>query len=412
MAGGGASPSTSSGLPAQTSEGLMALRLRPSSPASPAAAHPLDIDDLLREILHRLPPLPHSLPLASLVCKRWRRLISDPGFRRHHRKPPVLGYFTVGNVTKGSRRLSFTHAVDPPDRIPAAFSPPPLCPGDDSFRLLDCRHGLVLMLGGARWAAIAWNPITGDQVRVPLPWVTEFFATGAVLRAAGNDYCKIGPFKLVFICHNWGTGPPFVRLYRSESGTWVSITSTTMPGWVSVISPSILVGNVLYWSLFGGSILEFDMDTNSLAVIEKSEGIHITTTPGSHILWTADNALGIAVLSGPGIQLWKRKAYSDGAVRWVLQNIIQLNKISRREPLIKITGKGLLGFAEDAVLFLWWSPAVFMIQLETLQFQKISDSSEGLPCYPYTSFFTSGRGIGGAYDDTEKQYKRFFRCIC
>uniref|UniRef100_A0A453N1T1 F-box domain-containing protein n=1 Tax=Aegilops tauschii subsp. strangulata TaxID=200361 RepID=A0A453N1T1_AEGTS len=50
----------------------------------------MDDDDLLCEILLRLPPQPCSLPRASLVCKRWRNLASDPGFSRrfriHHRR--------------------------------------------------------------------------------------------------------------------------------------------------------------------------------------------------------------------------------------------------------------------------------------------------------------------------------------
>ncbi|CAN6333364.1 unnamed protein product [Urochloa humidicola] len=66
---------------------------------SPAPALLPDNDDLLLEILRRLPPLPSSLPRASLVCKRWRRLLSDPHFlrrfRSHHRKPPILGFFSV-----------------------------------------------------------------------------------------------------------------------------------------------------------------------------------------------------------------------------------------------------------------------------------------------------------------------------
>ncbi|MBC2899435.1 hypothetical protein CFC21_112275 [Triticum aestivum] len=54
-------------------------RRRPLSPA------PLDDDDLLSEILLRLPPLPSSLPRASAVCRRWRRLASDPCFCRRFR---------------------------------------------------------------------------------------------------------------------------------------------------------------------------------------------------------------------------------------------------------------------------------------------------------------------------------------
>ncbi|XBI61832.1 hypothetical protein VPH35_042575 [Triticum aestivum] len=47
---------------------------------SPEAADSLPAsDDLLREILLRLPPQPSSLPRASAACKRWLRVAADPG---------------------------------------------------------------------------------------------------------------------------------------------------------------------------------------------------------------------------------------------------------------------------------------------------------------------------------------------
>jgi hypothetical protein len=45
----------------------------------------MDLDDLLSEILLHLCPLPSSLPLASLVCTHWRRLVTNPSFVRHFR---------------------------------------------------------------------------------------------------------------------------------------------------------------------------------------------------------------------------------------------------------------------------------------------------------------------------------------
>jgi hypothetical protein len=73
---------------------------RGGTSSAPAAPLP-DDDDMLREILIRLPPQPSSLPRASAVCKRWRGLVTDPKFRRqfyaHHRKPPLLGAFVRTN---------------------------------------------------------------------------------------------------------------------------------------------------------------------------------------------------------------------------------------------------------------------------------------------------------------------------
>nr|CAB3451739.1 unnamed protein product [Digitaria exilis] len=53
--------------------------------------------ELEEEILLRFPPHePELLVRASLVCKRWRRLVSAPAFRRRlrdlHRAPPMLGF--------------------------------------------------------------------------------------------------------------------------------------------------------------------------------------------------------------------------------------------------------------------------------------------------------------------------------
>uniref|UniRef100_R7WFB6 F-box domain-containing protein n=1 Tax=Aegilops tauschii TaxID=37682 RepID=R7WFB6_AEGTA len=78
---------------------------------------PLEDDDLLSEILLRLPPLPSSLPRASLVCKRWQRLATDAIFlrlfRACHLKPPMLGAFSKASV---AGEIVFTPLLDPPDR--------------------------------------------------------------------------------------------------------------------------------------------------------------------------------------------------------------------------------------------------------------------------------------------------------
>ncbi|KAK1645584.1 hypothetical protein QYE76_063389 [Lolium multiflorum] len=70
---------------------------RGKSPADPESL-PLH-EDMLREILLRLPPQPSSLLRASAVCKHWRGLVTDPRFlrrfRAHQGKPPLLGVMII-----------------------------------------------------------------------------------------------------------------------------------------------------------------------------------------------------------------------------------------------------------------------------------------------------------------------------
>ncbi|GJN25040.1 hypothetical protein PR202_gb12824 [Eleusine coracana subsp. coracana] len=84
------------------------LGLRGLYHASPPQA--LDDDSLLEEILLRFPPHPSSLHSAGLVCKRWRRLVTDAQFVRcfhaHHQSPPLLGFFLVSGMFLPSRRIN------------------------------------------------------------------------------------------------------------------------------------------------------------------------------------------------------------------------------------------------------------------------------------------------------------------
>uniref|UniRef100_A0A8R7QJV6 F-box domain-containing protein n=1 Tax=Triticum urartu TaxID=4572 RepID=A0A8R7QJV6_TRIUA len=156
----------------------------------PAAVPPLEDDNLLSEILLRLPPQPSSLPRASLVCKRWRGLVSDPGFcrrfRRHHRRnPPLLGFFQVDHG------LSFTPSLKAPDRVsPERFSLQHEGRGD-RFAPLGRRHGLALIFLGKPLQLLVWDPVTGDQHRIAVPPRFDMKrspVSGAVLRAAGDAH--------------------------------------------------------------------------------------------------------------------------------------------------------------------------------------------------------------------------------
>ena len=295
------------------SEGSMRRR----RPSSPALAAPLpDNDDLLREILLRLPPLPSSLPRASLVSKRWRRILSDPQFLRrfrafHHRQAPLLGFYLCD---AGSP--CFTPTLDPPDRIPSARLSLALS-HNENWRFLGCRHGLVLILNSTRLEITVWDPVTGDKRCVALPrgFNREHprfaFLCGALLCDDHAGRAPLESFKVVLLRTDdvLPNADPhaFAFLYESKADVWSNIISTSIRAPLSFAKPSILVGNSLYWLLLGygnGGILKFDLDRKNLTVIDTPPDAQVSSR--SQILRMEDSRLGFAFVTGFSIQVGRR----------------------------------------------------------------------------------------------------------
>ncbi|KAL6883573.1 hypothetical protein ACP4OV_010987 [Aristida adscensionis] len=136
----------------------------------------------------------------------------------------------------------------------------------------------------------------------------------------------------------------------------------------------------------------------SVAVINKPVGTCGYASYSFQILRTQGNELGLAAVSGfNNIQLWERKANSNGAVRWSHQKNIKLDKLLSVVPWMGGKGTRIVGYAEEAnVIFVSMDAGVFMIQLGSMQFKIFSESPMDWHCYPYESFFTAGRGISGA----------------
>ncbi|KAK1696964.1 hypothetical protein QYE76_013661 [Lolium multiflorum] len=193
----------------------MGRRLPGASPTAPAS--PLEVDDLLREILLRLPPQPSSLPRASAVCTRWRGLVTDPSFLRtfrvHHRKkPPLLGFIEPCHMG-----IEFTPILDPPDRIPP-----------------------------------------------------ERFDLGPCSRAREEQgHLHGSPFKFKVVLVGMYKKDLMACVYSSEAGVWGDLITRTAPSQLFADRvPGIVIGNAIYWLSFSDRIVEFDLDEHSLAVID------------------------------------------------------------------------------------------------------------------------------------------------
>ncbi|CAO2168027.1 unnamed protein product [Urochloa humidicola] len=300
---------------------------RPNSdPATPPAFLP-DNEDILRDILLRLPPFPSSLPRASLVSKLWCRMVSDPNFRRHfhahhHKTPPLLGFFFEDFDDELETDLHvFTPTLDTPDRIPPTrFS----CPSKGS--LLGFRDGLALLHCGSK--AVVWDPVTNYQRSIDFP--PEFNINGHVRIYFGAVTRDLGSsaFKLVMLFYAVFERILCASVYESESENWGEIIS--IETFSDISKPSVMVGNKLYFLIRyrSGGFLQFDLDNQSMSVIQMSEDIPIPE--GSHVqaLRTEDGGLGFAVVSKHRMQLWGKTTISGGnVVRGALLKTVELDQL-------------------------------------------------------------------------------------
>ncbi|KAL6594621.1 hypothetical protein ACP70R_048359 [Stipagrostis hirtigluma subsp. patula] len=152
------------------------------------------VDDAVEEILLRLPPDDSALLVrASLVCKSWRRLLTDAAFLRHyrrfHRAPPMLGLFrnTKGCVARFVPTGSFR---------PRDLERRNCC-------VVDCRHGRVLLENRITLDYLVWDPTTGEEWVIPddADFSYSNYSATVVCAAAGCDHldCHGGPFLVVLV---------------------------------------------------------------------------------------------------------------------------------------------------------------------------------------------------------------------
>ncbi|XBH76465.1 hypothetical protein VPH35_103093 [Triticum aestivum] len=281
--------------------------------------------------------------------------------------------------------------MDPPNRVPdGRFS---LClhgkNGDGIFMPLRSRHGLLLIYQLARYQLLVWDPFNVDLHRLAVPPEFDRLEApfkGAVFHAAGD----IQHFRVVLVSTETDEKQhtrAFARIYSSETTKWGDRISTPLPSKLPTNSHmyftmGVLVGHSLYWlfndrsakTLLLDGILEFDLEKQILAVKPVPVGIPKENMCRFQVMQAEGGGLGILFLSNFSAQLWKVETDCDGAASWVLGRT--------------------RGFAEyNNVLLLWTPTDLFMIQLEPLQFKKVSKTKKWVCYHLFESLYAAGNSI-------------------
>lgn len=236
---------------------------------------------------------------------------------------------------------------------------------------------------------------------------------GAVLRATGD----VRHFQVVLVVAGDEDELPrrvLACVYSSATGVWGNLISTPVSpfsqktsltmAYMSILSalvvacaPAVLVGDSLYWTLVGdyAGILEFDLERQTLAVIPVPAGM-IEEGDELTAMRAEGGGLGFLFVSKSDCtaQLWKLNKDCNALLSWVLGRTIELDKLFSLKSRVERDSLAMLGFAEYSnVVLLSTRAGLFMVQLESLQFKKLSQAEVLSTRHPFESVYAAGNSM-------------------
>ncbi|CAL5034652.1 unnamed protein product [Urochloa decumbens] len=378
--------------------------------APPPPPPPPDLmDELIEEFLLRLPPDdPASLARAALVCRRWRRIISSPCFRRRLRglhSPPMLGFLRyIAEATIVSRF------------VPTSSFRPPRADRRD-MQAIDSRHGHVLLCSDrcpeGPWenGFLVWDPVTDVDQEVPAPprcrkyWKWNATVLCAAARGGGCSHidCRGQPFLVFFLCASGGK--TFACVYSSEAGVWSEHAYDDERALRFTLWPAVLMDgalHVLSYQLFQQDamymIFKYDLATSGMSEIDVPDGLRVQeiVMPMS----TEDGRLGLTFVEDSRLYLWAREADSQGVGGWAVSRVIELELLLPADALSE--SPQVYGFAECAgVIFLWTVNGFYAIDLKSDQARKVGEYNDTVSLVPYESFCLPALGATSACEGPE-----------
>ncbi|CAL5012140.1 unnamed protein product [Urochloa decumbens] len=367
------------------------------APAAPTTIRALT-DDLLREILLRLPSLP-SLLRAALACRAFLAAVRfSPTFRRRFRAlrpPPLLGFFSDPN---GTQMASFTpvRRHSDPDIAAAVrgidvFLTRVPCHDDvfPGWQIRECRGGRLLLLNWDSKQIASYNPFTRALDLLPFPpddiskgHRGKFMPMSYFLIPADDEAPNRSSFSVVYTCHD--KSRVRAAVFSSATGKWQILPwSDPAPEQPASGKYWLLSGNqvngFLCWShswhayqvLLDAATLQFSFI--DLPEILKGQG-HLYMTGD-----TKDGKLCIVASIGFTLFIWFRRANAEGVHKWVLESMIPLEG-----ELLRATG-GSRDEHEELKVLAILDGIVYMCTLETFK-----DATS--PCW-YLTFCLESRKL-------------------
>ncbi|GJM90951.1 hypothetical protein PR202_ga07278 [Eleusine coracana subsp. coracana] len=269
--------------------------------ATISAVAVLGDDDLLCEILLRL-GFPTTLVRAAAVSRRWLRIASDRAFLRARHPPRLLGFYYHDY---GLGRPYFVPISQAPELAGAVRLASSV---NGKFIIRDSRDGCLLVSGFKGCNAVL-DPLHPRRNVAFLPQpqyanLTAFFADDG---GAGGVVSLSVFFPL-------GKTSVNVGIFQCGAWTFQQTAAIDVPGTASVVGAHAPVQGKIYIMTNCGYILQLDLASISLSVIQLPEEVKTSNFK----LSCGEHDSGFFLIQGEGclISIWRHEVDGDGTHHW------------------------------------------------------------------------------------------------
>jgi hypothetical protein len=270
----------------------------------------------------------------------------------------------------------------------------PAAPDYPGTKVLDARHGRVLLQAARDESLVVWDPVAEREWKIPeVPVFALGFNAAVLCAAAGCDHldCHGGPFNVAFVGSD-DHGITFACTYSSEAGVWSQRIQIEEPAFVND-RPGVLVGNTVYFTCdphINFKIVGYNIVAQELTVVwppSQHEDYSCTV-----IVKAEDATLGFAGVQNGRLYLWSTKPGPDGDLEWVQRRVVQHKTMLRTRGLTN--PPEVVGFADGlGLIFVRTGNTVFSMELKTGHVRKLytcKSRNDEVIVVPYMSFYTPG----------------------
>ncbi|XP_076915025.1 F-box protein At5g07610-like [Bidens hawaiensis] len=212
-------------------------------------------DDLLTEILHRLPVT--SILQFKSVSKHWWWLLGHRSFTLRYDKLPISPGLFVHNKYV---------PYDIEDRSPPPFRGLDFCPDLNGIKIVQSCNGLLLCCSDRGHIRdhkyYVFNPTTKQFAIIPsVPGDGDAHKT---IRFMGLAFHQTTCPRYKVVCILGNAGIFVIHIYYSETGKWKTVNSSFSEEFYVPFGSGVYWNGAIYWDPFGHNPLYFDLNLEQL----------------------------------------------------------------------------------------------------------------------------------------------------